>query len=238
MKNPDDLIQKLFPHLDAATRDRITTDLPPRIEEEPELSKFALAAKPKHALRRNAEAFVLRTLVSQRFGDDSVVSPAISSIVEHGYAPRAAKAILDSTDIGELRAALESLATSSTPRATTISPEEAKMPDFQFDVRNLPDALKTQAAQDAYYAAVQALVHKRGQDPNDKVLVAAVVGGLLRQSQFNKDSSSLAVFVGRILDDLLLLHGTGDDAFNGLDVYRRVADVLASSATGNGLGGK
>jgi hypothetical protein len=111
---------------------------------------------------------------------------------------------------------------------------------FTFDMRNIPtDLASSQALQQAYVLGVTNILTLRGIDTTDTVFVAAVVGGLLRQGQFDPKSASMPQFVGKICDDLLAQQtapaGATPATFNGVAVYHAISDaMLAAAGTTNG----
>ncbi|NUP09122.1 MAG: hypothetical protein HOW73_23985 [Polyangiaceae bacterium] len=119
------------------------------------------------------------------------------------------------------------------PNPPMEAPVAAK---FIFEKRGIPnDLATTEALQKTYIDTVQQLIQLRGSDATNGVLVAAVIGGLLRSSQFSPSSSSFALFARRILDELLVSRGVGGQpltvvtpgAFTSLQVHQKIAEYLA-----------
>jgi hypothetical protein len=120
------------------------------------------------------------------------------------------------------------------PPATKESPV-ATFDDFVFDQRSLPDSLKDPKVQQAYVTEVRAQIRLRGANGDDPVLVAAVVGGLLRQAQFNVKSNSVPSFVAKLTDQLLEQQkDPSNQAFNALQVCQKITDILLQGQAGNG----
>lgn len=109
---------------------------------------------------------------------------------------------------------------------------------FNFDSRNIPRDLATDPdKQGKYVATIRDTVARRGLDPKNDILVAAVVGGLLRQGQFDPASLSIPQFVGKITDALLIQKkAPSGDPFNGVDIYNAIAAALLKNAS-NGSNG-
>lgn len=121
-----------------------------------------------------------------------------------------------------------------------VPPKEASVAKFIFEKRGIPsDLANSDAAQKLYADTVRKLIELRGAPHTDDVLVASVVGGLLRSSQFSPTSSSFALFAKRIVDDLLVSRGaTGqplssfvDGAFTALQVHAEIVKLLGARSS-------
>lgn len=258
------LLKKVFPHLVDEQWSTIRALLE-RLDEDAHKSIGRLQpTTPK--LKREAQLVVLGMLVEALLDPHEAASAAavLADLVRRGGADDAAAAIANGWAADELagaRAALTSLVAHATRpgAATELSPppitnapktlnpnnprKEEAVPTitretFVFDNRNIPDDLKTPDKQKAYVDEVtKALVLRLSVDTPDPVLVAAVVGGLLRQGQYNPLSTSLPLLVAKLVDDLLQQKiDPSGKKYNALQVYQKIVEIQLQQASTNGNG--
>jgi hypothetical protein len=213
--------------------------------------------------RLEAQAIVLSTVFDTMLGADDAHARVRADLIGRGSGDEVAKGIAAAFVEGDpekTRAALVALATQlasvtrpsppslinrpTTPNSNLPRKEQAvpsiTIADFAFDNRNIPDDLKKPEKQAAYVKAVMAALVLRDSAHAipDPVLVAAVVGGLLRQGQFNAASTSLPQLVAKLANDLLKQQAdpSGGENFNALQVFQKIAEIQLQQASSNGNG--
>jgi hypothetical protein len=198
------------------------------------------------AQRGDAPTAVTRMLHAEGSGGATAVTAAVDDLAAQGAATTAVAEALNSNSSSGASPPAEPPVTPGPSGSGDAPRKDSSMAlTFTFDMRNIPtDLASTPALQTAYINGVTNILKLRGIDTTDTVFVAAVIGGLLRQGQFDPSSASMPQFVGKICDDLLQQQtapaGATPPTFNGLAVYHAISDTLLANAQGgaNGSGSR